>query len=142
MQCNIRMQQLVPLILYGVCTAPMAQERAFLERIERIEQGLTPAQVLAGSPVVGRALTDEMRRLRVPGVSIAVIDRGQIAWAKGYGVTHAGGPAVTPQTRFQAAALSKPVAASKIHSLLAEQARLLAEAGGVAATTLEQGHAA
>jgi CubicO group peptidase (beta-lactamase class C family) len=44
-------------------------------------------------------------------VSVAVIRGGKIAWAKGYGVTQAGGAPVTPQTLFQAASISKPLAA-------------------------------
>ncbi len=48
----------------------------------------------------------------VPGVSVAVIADGRIDWAKGYGVTAAeGGRPVTPETLFQAASLSKHVAA-------------------------------
>jgi CubicO group peptidase (beta-lactamase class C family) len=48
--------------------------------------------------------------LKVPGVSVAVVDGGTVTWARGYG--QAGdGAAVTPETLFQAASLSKPVAA-------------------------------
>jgi CubicO group peptidase (beta-lactamase class C family) len=79
--------------------------------IRRIEQGLRPAVALEGKPVPTRALLDEMRRLHVPGVSIAVIHDGRIAWAKGYGVAAVNGPAVTPETLFQAASISKPVTA-------------------------------
>lgn len=53
-----------------------------------------------------------MDRARVPGLSIAVIDRGRVAWTKGFGVIRAGGTAaVTDATRFEAASLSKPVTA-------------------------------
>jgi CubicO group peptidase (beta-lactamase class C family) len=48
----------------------------------------------------------------VPGVSIAVIDHGRIAWTRAYGVADAdSGRPVTPATLFQAASISKPVAA-------------------------------
>jgi CubicO group peptidase (beta-lactamase class C family) len=52
-----------------------------------------------------------MQRLHVPGVSIAVIRNGQIAWAKGYGVVAKDGQPVTPDTLFQAASISKPLTA-------------------------------
>ncbi|HET9482397.1 MAG TPA: serine hydrolase [Xanthomonadales bacterium] len=54
-----------------------------------------------------------MEALRVPGVSVAVIDGYQIAWAKGYGVMVAGArdAPVTNRTLFQAGSVSKPVAA-------------------------------
>jgi CubicO group peptidase (beta-lactamase class C family) len=80
--------------------------------IANIERGLLPTRNLA-APASGIAtLADEMRRLHVPGVSVAVIHDGRIAWAKGYGVTRAGGKTpVTPATLFQAASISKSVTA-------------------------------
>ena len=80
------------------------------DEIARIERGLRQPVALAGQESA-RTLADEMRRLNVPGVSIAVIRDGKIAWAQGYGVTHPGGPAVTADTLFQAASISKPVTA-------------------------------
>ncbi|MHB1059565.1 MAG: serine hydrolase domain-containing protein [Rhodanobacter sp.] len=80
-------------------------------RIAAVEQGLRPAIVLRGQPVPTRTLAEEMASLHIPGVSIAVIHDSRIAWAKGYGVTREGGPAVTPNTLFQAGSISKPVAA-------------------------------
>jgi CubicO group peptidase (beta-lactamase class C family) len=79
--------------------------------IANIEHGLRPAQALVGTPVPLSMLKDEMRRLHVPGLSIAVIDDGRLAWAKGYGVAGPSGAPVTPETLFQAASISKPVAA-------------------------------
>ena len=49
----------------------------------------------------------------MPGMSVAVMDNFQIAWAKGYGVTEIGtSTPVTPHTMFQAGSVSKPVAAT------------------------------
>lgn len=79
--------------------------------IAKVERGLVPAVVLAGAPAPQRTITAEMARLHVPGVSIAVLRNGAIAWAKGYGVTRAGGAPVTPDTLFQAGSISKPVTA-------------------------------
>ena len=45
-----------------------------------------------------------MAELKVPGVSIAVINGGKLEWARAYGTA-------TPETLFQAASISKPVAA-------------------------------
>jgi CubicO group peptidase (beta-lactamase class C family) len=47
---------------------------------------------------------------KVPGVSIAVIDKGKIAWARGYGWAREGQP-VTPETEFSTGSVSKAVAA-------------------------------
>jgi CubicO group peptidase (beta-lactamase class C family) len=57
-------------------------------------------------------LEERMRFFRVPGVSVAVVNDGRLEWAKGYGVARAGGDrAVDTATLFQAASISKPVAA-------------------------------
>jgi CubicO group peptidase (beta-lactamase class C family) len=57
-------------------------------------------------------LEELMKKARVPGVSIAVIRDFKIHWAKGYGVAdvETGAP-VNADTLFQAASISKPVAA-------------------------------
>jgi len=81
-------------------------------RAARVEQRLLPGIVIAGRPAPERALAARMAALKTPGVSVAVINDGAIEWAKGYGVTEAGGATpVTPRTLFQAASISKPVAA-------------------------------
>lgn len=90
------------------CLPAQAQDA---ESIARIERSLRPAVAIQGAKLETRTLAAEMARLNVPGVSVAVIRGGKIAWAKGYGVTHANGAPVTPQTLFQAASISKPVAA-------------------------------
>jgi CubicO group peptidase (beta-lactamase class C family) len=81
------------------------------ERIARIEAGLLPAVLIEGRPAAKMLLSDRMTRYRVPGVTVAVIDQGRIEWAKGYGVCETGGATVTEHTLFQAASISKPVAA-------------------------------
>jgi CubicO group peptidase (beta-lactamase class C family) len=58
-------------------------------------------------------LAQMMNIYREPGLSIAVIEHGQIAWSNGFGVTGAGEHTpVTPHTLFQAASISKPVTAA------------------------------
>jgi CubicO group peptidase (beta-lactamase class C family) len=99
-----------------------------LDEIARVERGLRTPVVLAGAPPATHALADEMRRLHVPGVSIAVIRDGKIAWARGFGVAWEGGPAITPDTLFQAASISKPVTAMAALRL-AERGRFDLDAG-------------
>lgn len=83
---------------------------AFEQRIQRIQAHVLTPVIAEGEPA-GPALAERMAALRVPGVSIAVIRDGQIEWARGFGVATAGGAAVTPETLFQAASISKPVSA-------------------------------
>ena len=56
-------------------------------------------------------IAERMQALHVPGVSIAVLDGGKLDWVRGYGVVSAGGKPVDAETLFQAASLSKHVAA-------------------------------
>jgi CubicO group peptidase (beta-lactamase class C family) len=93
-------------------TAPChagAQTRTAAEYMAAIEG----AQTVAGPNDLGKLTISElMARFGVPGVSIAVIRDHQIHWAKGYGVAdvETGAP-VNTETLFQAASMSKPVAA-------------------------------
>jgi CubicO group peptidase (beta-lactamase class C family) len=88
--------------------APAQEPPAVRQRIMAVENGLVPAK---GGPGRVRIL-DRMRQLNVPGASVAVIRDFKVEWAKGYGVAdrQTGAP-VTPETLFQAASMSKPVAA-------------------------------
>jgi len=57
-------------------------------------------------------LAQVMERAHVPGVSIAVTKNFDIHWAKGYGIADVqSGSPVDADTMFQAASISKPVAA-------------------------------
>lgn len=91
-------------------------------RMANVENGLIASVVNAGSEPAGMSLSDRMQHYQVPGVGIAVINNGRIEWAKGYGVIEAGGTqAVTTDTVFQAASVSKPISVTGI--------MLLAQAG-------------
>jgi CubicO group peptidase (beta-lactamase class C family) len=87
-------------------------------RVQRIQDSIMPGTVVTGETLQTRKLSDVMAELHVPGVSIAVIHDGQIEWARGFGVTKAGGPPVTPETLFQAASISKPVTALAVLRLV------------------------
>ena len=96
-----------------VATRPSALE----QRIQRIQDHII-SPVIGKSAAVGPSLAEHMAALQVPGVSIAVIHDGAIEWARGFGVTRIGGPAVTPDTLFQAASISKPVSALAVLRLV------------------------
>ena len=55
------------------------------ERRERVERGLRTSIAVKGAPAVRHTLADRMAELKVPGVSIAVVEDGRVAWARGYG---------------------------------------------------------
>src|SRR5579859_3674956 len=91
------------------------------ERIRRVESGLLVEPTLYGEKPRVAAITERMAFARVPGVSIAVIDDGELAWAMGYGVRENGRPdPVATETRFQAASISKPTTAFAVLRLVHE----------------------
>jgi CubicO group peptidase (beta-lactamase class C family) len=119
--------RLVAIILLSFIAppSPALQSGGQIEaRAARIEKGLLPGIVIAGRPLPAMTISERMAALKVPGVSVAVINNGTIEWAKGYGVTETGiSTPVAPGTLFQAASISKPVAALAAMRLV-EQGKL------------------
>ena len=104
--------------------AACAQQSQADPRIARVTSSIRSRVEVEGRPVERVSLADRMARLRVPGVSIAVIDSGRIAWARGFGVKQAGTTdSVTSSTLFEAGSISKPVAATAMLRLV-EQGKL------------------
>lgn len=88
-----------------------APDAATAERIARIESSLIVPIQLEGRPVEAYTIRERMAHWGVPGVSVAVVDGGEVAWVKAWGVKDVDtGDPVTPTTLFQAASISKPVA--------------------------------
>jgi CubicO group peptidase (beta-lactamase class C family) len=109
---------LVPVLLLMAAATPPAhsalpQSGGDVEaRIARVENGLLPAFIVAGAPSEAKSISRRMADFKTPGVSVAVINNGAIEWAKGYGMTETGTVMpVTPRTLFQAASISKSIAA-------------------------------
>jgi CubicO group peptidase (beta-lactamase class C family) len=74
--------------------------------------GDPPATKPSPRESIAEAIAASMKQHEVPGVSIAVVNNYQIDWADGFGVLKAGeSNPITPTTLFQAASISKPVAA-------------------------------
>lgn len=98
------MKKLLVVLLFTV-TAQAADPR-----IARVEKGLVPPVIIEGGPVW--SIEERMRFYNVPGLSVAVVDGGEIVWAKGYGLADVdSGRPVTTGTMFLAGSISKPVTA-------------------------------
>lgn len=101
----------VLLALAGLGAPLAARAQAPAERVAASIH--TAAVVVEGRAAPTATLAERMAHHGVPGVSIAVVEGGRIAWAHGFGVKAAGGrDSVTDATLFQAASISKPVAAT------------------------------
>jgi CubicO group peptidase (beta-lactamase class C family) len=91
------------------------------EHCKQIEQCIRRPAELRPQGWQVMSMAEDMVREHIPGASVAVIDQGEIAWAKAYGVIEAGKPEpVTLETRFQAASISKPVASLALLTLVQE----------------------
>jgi len=89
-------------------------------RIRRIENAVMPDPTL-GILTGTRPLASRMATLDVPGVSVAVIAEGAVAWTHGWGLRAASAAdAITETTLFQAASISKPVTAVAVMRLVQE----------------------
>jgi len=103
----------------AVSRPALAQDPA--AQASRIADSLVPRILIAGEPVPARRLADRLAHHQVPAVSVAVINGHRIAWASAWGMADvAGQRAATPTTLFQAASISKPVAATAALSLVEE----------------------
>ena len=86
--------------------APLAEDAAYLKF--QLETGLTPSVRFEDDPIQVFELRNRMARYGAPAVSMAYAKQGQLVWADAYGDD------VSVETRFQAASLSKVVAATGI----------------------------
>jgi CubicO group peptidase (beta-lactamase class C family) len=79
-------------MLFSIATAIASQNKpeAADARMERVVSGLRPPIAIKGQAPVRWKLTEEMAEGHVPGMSIAVIDNGQVVWARGFGIKQAG----------------------------------------------------
>lgn len=95
--------------------SPAAAEDHVAALLDRLQ----PHVVVEGDPIETSTLAELMREHKVPGVSIAVVRHGRIEWARGFGLADVEtGRAVTTRTLFQAASVSKPVAAAAALSMV------------------------
>jgi CubicO group peptidase (beta-lactamase class C family) len=104
----------VLLLLFASLAALHGQDQQDVDaRIRAIENRILPPVVIRGEPVQTATLAERMEHHGVPSVSIAVINDGKIEWARAYGIADVEeGREVTVNTLFQAASISKPVAAT------------------------------
>jgi len=115
----------IALLIFTSCDAQTKEEKNKLkEKIQRIENGLqSRLQIQYRDSTIKSIynIEERMQELKIPGLSIAVLNNGVIEWAKGYGIADSlENRKVTTETLFQAGSISKPVAATRALQL-AEQ---------------------
>jgi len=94
-------------------TSCETQKSITQKRIKSVEKGLLKAVYFTGEKPEKMSLAARMQFYRIPGLSIAFLDKYQIEWAKVYGQYDALKPdPLATDSLFQAGALSQPVAAA------------------------------
>ncbi|HKS25712.1 MAG TPA: serine hydrolase domain-containing protein [Thermoanaerobaculia bacterium] len=110
----------LPLLLLTACSVAVAPNGGD-PRAAKVLSSLAPAFDVAGRTPVRWTLDEEMAKYQVPGVSIAVVDGDRI-WSSARGVLQAGGvEPVTEHSVFQAASISKVIAATMTLRLVDEK---------------------
>ncbi len=110
---------IIPSVLAAILATLPAPAHDNDERVQaRVESGLVPAVIVDGQSNRS-TITERMQRWQVPGVGLAVIAGGKLAWAASYGIADGDtGAALTVTTLMQAASVSKPVAAAAAMTLV------------------------
>ena len=89
-----------------------------------VEQGLRAPVRFGQETDKTYSVQQRLEYHKVPGISFALIQNGELAWASGYGaVAAASQQAVTVNTLFQAASIAKPVTAFAVMRM--QQQRLI-----------------
>lgn len=91
-------------LLLGLVLSCAATLFAEAPKSEQVENGLRDSVAIQGIPQARKNILQKMKQDQIQAVSIAVVQDGKLDWAKAYGP-------VDVHTQFQAASLSKPVAA-------------------------------
>src|ERR1700756_3164541 len=108
------------LIIAGLCSGRVwgtAEEPD--PRIHSVEFGLLPFASTKEHLGETAAIRERMRDFGTPGLSVAVIEGGRLAWARGYGVADSTSRRpVTADALFQAASISKPLTAMGVLALV------------------------
>jgi len=82
---------------------------------------LTPQRVQSAIKRIEALANDTLKSTGVPGIAIAVVYQDQLIYKQGFGVREAGKPQrVDPQTVFQVASMSKPIASTVLATLVGE----------------------
>ena len=109
---RLRAVSFLALLVLALPAALSAQSRTaadYMAAVEGAQRSVGP------DSLGGLTLTELMERFNVPGVSVAVISDFEVHWAKGYGTADVeSGAPVDTETMFQAASISKPVAAMAV----------------------------
>jgi CubicO group peptidase (beta-lactamase class C family) len=118
---EIRLTLLMVICIIISCFACTRVNKRTSQLIKQVENNLVQEVVIEGDSVPHYNIEERMKYHKVPGLSIALVDGGKIQWAKGYGtICFDTTQKIDENTMFQAASISKPVAALMALKLVEE----------------------
>ena len=95
-------------LAFSLSMLNLAAQSPVADKIQAVENGLAPNVRFDNSPTW--SIEERLAHYKVPGLTIAVIEGFDIAWAKAYGVSdQETGKVNTTETAFQAASISKTI---------------------------------
>ena len=107
------------LLAIAACTTSQEDQFKYADPVEAVENNLLPAVVFEGESLEPMNILERMEHYKIPGVSIVFFRNDRIEWAKGYGFySYESSRRIDPYTLFQAASISKPVAAAGVMKLV------------------------
>jgi len=112
---------LLVLLFLSACTPPDSASGAqdLDARLARIENGLTPGFQIKGQDQLVFNIDERLKELGIPGMSVAFVANGEIAWQRAYGMADIGeDKPMQTCTMLLAGSISKPVAALRAHQLV------------------------
>ena len=77
-----------------------------------------PASSAISYDAIDIYIEEQMHRLHIPGVSLAIVEGDRIVHLRGFGRTRPGGEAPTPQTPFFIGSLTKSITALAVMQLV------------------------
>ena len=112
---------LIILFFLAGCNSTKTPQQIHGHHIDRIENHLIAPDYAKAVPVEHASIADRLAYWKVPGVSIAIIENGNVVYSKGFGVANVEtGAKVDEHTLFHGASLSKPVNATAAMKLVQE----------------------
>lgn len=113
-------------ILSAAAVATLPRGRAVARQSTPIvvnEAMITPDQMEAALPKLDGLLEDAMMRTGVPGAAVAVVYDDAVVYERAFGVREVGKPdAVTPETVFQLASMSKSISSTLVAAVVGDGA--------------------
>ncbi len=102
---------LLSCLLIGMANAPQAKG----------DGNVAPEQVRSAVAELEKLIEQTLKSTSVPGIAVAVVHRDQVVYKRGFGVREAGkADPIDPDTVFQVASMSKPIASTVLAALVGE----------------------